>query len=315
MAPKLSVFVTEVRDPREAVVATVAAERLGFHGAWFPSTMASDALTLAALSAAATERIGVGTAVVPMAVRHPMVVAQQALTVQAVARGRFRLGVGMGHPILVEQAYGVRPMRRLVDVRDHIGALCSAISAPDGSRWDGSVGAISVEPRLRVALVLGALSPRLAALGGALAGGVVTWLTPASYVGDVLVPAVASGAERTNVVAPPLVACVPVILTADREHARAAAEAEVGVALRLPAFRAMLESAGAIGRGQPADLGFTDVLLDGVVAWGDQERLVSRLAEYARAGVSEIAIAPIGVGPDADADRDRTRAAIAELVG
>ena len=51
MAPKLSVFVTEVRDPREAVVATVAAERLGFHGAWFPSTMASDALTLAALSA------------------------------------------------------------------------------------------------------------------------------------------------------------------------------------------------------------------------------------------------------------------------
>ncbi len=315
MAPKLSVFVTEVRDPRRAVVSTTEAEALGFHGAWFPSTMASDALTLAALAAAATERIGVGTAVVPMPTRHPMVLAQQALTVQAVARGRFSLGVGTGHPLLVAQAYGVRPMRRLVEVRDHLDALRNALSGPDGSRGGGPAGLIMVEPSLPVGLVVGALSPRLAALGGALASGVVTWLTPASYIADILVPAVASGAERTNVIAPPTVACVPVILTGDREHARAAAEAEIGVALRLPAFRAMLESAGAIGRGQPADLGFTDVLLDRVVAWGDQELLVSRLADYARAGVSEIAVAPIGVGSDADSDRARTRAAIAELIG
>ena len=199
------------------------------------------------------------------------VLAEEAMTVQAVADGRFRLGIGTGHPILVEQAFGASPIRRCRR-RARRPPRAEAAGSPTGTRgssgssgWGQQRGIIDVEPSLALPVVLGALSPRLAA-GGALADGVVTWLTPAAYIADVLAHAVASGSQRTNVVAPLIVACVPAIVTDDRTVALVAAEVGSGVALRAPAFRAMLEAAGAIGRGQPADLGFTDVLLDHVVA-------------------------------------------------
>ena len=126
-----------------------------------------------------------------------------------------------------------------------------------------------------------------------------------------------AGAQRAGVAVVPIVACVPCVLTTDRAEARAAADQELGVALRLPAFRHMLERSGAIGQGQPAELGFTDHLLDEVVAWGDETALVRRLSAYANAGVAEIAVAPIAAGSTAvaaSASRAETLAAVARLL-
>src|ERR1700722_11608270 len=64
-----------------------------------------DALTLLAAAGAQVPGIGLGTGVVPVYPRHPMMLAQQALTVQAATDNRLLLGIGLSHQIVVE---GVR---------------------------------------------------------------------------------------------------------------------------------------------------------------------------------------------------------------
>src|SRR5437870_4169734 len=61
------------------------AEEAGLASAWIPQIPDEfDALTAVAIAAAETARIEIGTAVVPVQPRHPIALAQQALSVQAV---------------------------------------------------------------------------------------------------------------------------------------------------------------------------------------------------------------------------------------
>jgi alkanesulfonate monooxygenase SsuD/methylene tetrahydromethanopterin reductase-like flavin-dependent oxidoreductase (luciferase family) len=305
---RVSVFVTEFRDVRRAVDLAVGAEELGFHGAWFPSVLGLDVFATTALAAGATRRLAIGTAVVPLSTRPPLVLAQQAATVQAVARGRFRLGVGLGHPAVLEHVLGAVPPYTVAAVEERVGQL-QGLLGPD------AVLGPAVEGGTPVRVWLGALSPRLAALGGAIADGVVTWLAPLPYLIRSVLPAVSQGAWEEQRATPPVVAALPCTLSTDREAVRAAAAREFGLALRLPAFRRMLARAGVLGEvppgsGPPA-LG--DRLLDAMVLWGDEERLASRLEAYAAAGVTEVALAPFGTGPDSDGASRRTLAALAAV--
>ena len=111
----------------DAVVARVdAAATEGFGSIWFPQTAGLDALTALAVAAVKVPGIRLGTAVVPIQGRHPIPLAQQALTVaDAAGPGRFTLGVGVTHAVVSEGWYGV-PYRDVV-------ALCEEeLEALDG---------------------------------------------------------------------------------------------------------------------------------------------------------------------------------------
>src|SRR5258708_38586942 len=97
----------EATDAIDAITKIREAEHAGVQQVWCPG-FAGVADTLALLSAAAvqTERIRLGTALVPIYPRHPLVMAQQALVVSDLAPGRLRLGIGPGAPMLVEDWYG-----------------------------------------------------------------------------------------------------------------------------------------------------------------------------------------------------------------
>ena len=84
-----------------------AAERDGFHGVWFGQIFGGDTLTAIALVGAQTERIELGTGVIPTYLHHPFSLAQQALTVGVAAGGRFVLGIGPSHQPVVEQMWGL----------------------------------------------------------------------------------------------------------------------------------------------------------------------------------------------------------------
>jgi alkanesulfonate monooxygenase SsuD/methylene tetrahydromethanopterin reductase-like flavin-dependent oxidoreductase (luciferase family) len=73
------------------------AEADGFASGWFANIFAMDAIMAAALCGRETRTIELGTAVVPTYPRHPVAMAQQALSAQAAARGRFTLGIGLSH--------------------------------------------------------------------------------------------------------------------------------------------------------------------------------------------------------------------------
>src|SRR5438552_5225787 len=91
------------------------AERLGYDSIWTAEAYGSDAVTPATWIAAHTTRIHVGTAIMQMAARTPAMTAMTAMTLDALSGGRFRVGLGVSGPQVVEgwhgQSFG-RPLRR-----------------------------------------------------------------------------------------------------------------------------------------------------------------------------------------------------------
>src|SRR5262245_66586045 len=82
-------------------------EESGFSTLWFANIFGLDAMTAAALIGRETRSIEIGTAVVPTHSRHPLYMAQQALSTQAAARGRFVLGLGPSHQLVIENMLGL----------------------------------------------------------------------------------------------------------------------------------------------------------------------------------------------------------------
>src|SRR5579872_2641840 len=105
----ISAWAGSDRKSVEDVVTSVrAAADAGFESVWLPQTLTVDALTALAVAAQVVTGIGIGTAVVPIQGRHPIPLAQQALTVADVAGpGRFTLGIGVTHPAVSEGWYGI----------------------------------------------------------------------------------------------------------------------------------------------------------------------------------------------------------------
>ncbi len=84
------------------------AEEAGMASVWVPQIPDDfDALTLASIVASQTSRIEIGTAVVPVQPRHPIALAQHALSVQALCGGRLSLGLGVSHHWIIDEMLGL----------------------------------------------------------------------------------------------------------------------------------------------------------------------------------------------------------------
>src|ERR1700678_1195037 len=103
------------------------AEAAGVDDIWLNQGLDIDSVTVAALVAQAVPRVIVGTAVVPMYPRHPVVLAGQAKAAQLAARGPFALGIGLGHRGQVEGVFGVPFDRPIGHLRDYLRVLRSVL--------------------------------------------------------------------------------------------------------------------------------------------------------------------------------------------
>ena len=85
-----------------------AAEQGGFASIWVPQIPGDfDAFTMITLLGRATSRVELGTAVLPIQTRHPIAMAQEAASNQAVCEGRFALGIGVSHHWVVDGQLGL----------------------------------------------------------------------------------------------------------------------------------------------------------------------------------------------------------------
>ena len=85
------------------------AERLGFKSVWTTQLPdARDASLVLAAYANATERVTLGTGVLPIYTRHPTATVQMAATLDELSGGRFILGIGVSHKVTVEGMWGMR---------------------------------------------------------------------------------------------------------------------------------------------------------------------------------------------------------------
>jgi F420-dependent oxidoreductase-like protein len=232
------------------------AEDEGFASVWVGQVFQHDALTLLAAAATVTRRIELGTWVVPVQTRHPLVLAQQAATVQALCSGRLVLGIGASHAEVIESRLGLAPWRPLRDVRETLELLVPLLRDGRVER-DGESGRLRATLELRVPpppVLVGALGPQMLALAGARADGAAIWLGGPRFLAWAAprVREAAAAAGRP----PPRIACgLPIALVRDAARARASAAALLASSAGLPAYRRVLEREGVARAADVALLG------------------------------------------------------------
>jgi F420-dependent oxidoreductase-like protein len=259
--------------------------------------MGIDAIMAAALCARATSKIELGTAVVPTYPRHPVAMAQQALSAQAACGGRFALGIGLSHQVVIENMFGLSFARPYSHMREYLAVLAPLIRA-------GSVGYQGEEFRVSANLavpgaascpiLLAALAPKMLALAGAEADGTITWMTGPNTLREHTVPRLTEAAARAGRPAPRVVVGLPIAVTSDVAAARAAAARIFQIYGALPSYRAMLDREGAEG---PADVAIV----------GDASAVGEQIERLRAIGVSDYLAIPYPVGPDGPATVERTR--------
>src|SRR5688500_2836445 len=147
------------------------AEDAGLSSIWVPQIPDDfDALTAATLVGAETERIEIGTAVVPVQPRHPIALAQQALSVQAVCGGRLALGLGVSHHWIIDEMLGLPYERPVATMRAYLDVLDQALAGPGTVDVDNGTfrihNALDITDITPTPVLLAALGPVMLRLAG-----------------------------------------------------------------------------------------------------------------------------------------------------
>lgn len=276
------------------------AEADGFASYWAPQIFGHDALTVLAIVGREVPRIELGTSVVPTYPRHPMMLAQQALTVNAAAGGRLCLGIGLSHQIVVEGMWGQSFAKPVRHMREYLSVMMPLLDGqPVGFAGEEFRvnGAISVNGASRPAVVVAALGEQMLKVTAALADGTITWCTGPKTLAEHTIPTLRAAAEAAGRDATRVVAALPVCVTDDVAAAHERAAAVFQVYGQLPSYRAMLDREGAAG---PADI---------AIAGGEAE-VEDRIRSLAGIGVTDFAAVEFPGNPDEAA---RTRAVVAGI--
>lgn len=248
-----------------------AAHEAGFGSFWTPQIFDLDALTALATIAGSVPDIRMGTAVIPTYPRHPMMLAQQALTVNQVAGGRLDLGIGLSHQPVVEGMWGIpfdKPVGHMKDYLTILGALLHDGQISHGGEHLTSRGGIGVRAEAPPVLVA-ALGPQMLKLCGALADGTITWMTGPVTVGEHTTPVMNASAEAAGRAQPQIITAVPVCITDDRDAAVESAKANFGFYGDLPSYRAMLDREGFENSWDIALIGSLDEVATGLQRYVD----------------------------------------------
>src|SRR5882672_4699707 len=115
------------RDLATAVNLARRVEALGYDSAWVTHGLGRDSFVVLATYGAATSRLGLGNGVVPVYPRHPVAMAQAALTLSELTGGRFTLGLGVSHRASMEGMLGLTLREPLAVMREYVGVLRGAL--------------------------------------------------------------------------------------------------------------------------------------------------------------------------------------------
>src|SRR5258705_7110626 len=248
-AARLATFISPGGDFAAAVDLVRRAESLGYESAWVTHGLGRDSFLVLAAYGQATSRIGLGNGVVPIYPRHPVVMAQAALTLNEQVRGRFTLGVGVSHRASMDAMLGVPIKEPLAVMREYVAVLRGALGA--GADFEGKYYrahwslALPTRPPAPP-IYLATLGPKMCELAGEIADGAILWLCPPEYVRDVARPAIERGRRRAGKTLDGFViaSAVPLAVTDDRAAALAAFRAELTRYIALPFYRNMMEAGG-----------------------------------------------------------------------
>ena len=275
------------------------ANNLGYSTFWTPQIFNLDALTALAVIAESVEDIRLGTSVIPTYPRHPMMLAQQALTVNQVSNGRLDLGIGLSHKPVVEGMWGISfdaPVGHMSDYLQILMALLHDGTISYGGKHLTSRGGIDV-PADAPPVLVAALGPQMLKLVGRVADGTVTWMTGPETIRNHISPIINAAAEEAGRPVPQVIAAVPVCITSDSDMAQEYAKRDFGFYGDLPSYRAMLEREGLANS--------WDIALS-----GSFEEVAEGLQKYEDSGGTQVVAAVYGP----DEAREQTVSELAKLM-
>ena len=286
------------------------AEEAGLSSTWIPQIPDDfDALTAAGMVGSRTARIEVGTAVVPVQPRHPIALAQQALSVQAVCGGRLSLGLGVSHHWIIDGMLGLPYDRPAALMRSYLDVLDPALRGPGPVDVENDLfrvhNPLDITDLTPTPVLIAALGPVMLRLAGERTDGTLLWMADERAIGSHVAPIITRAAQAAGRPAPRIVAGIPVCLCLDDEidaavtrTNRILAEADVS-----PNYQRLLERGDARAVGD-------------ILAAGSESTIEKRLGAFADAGVTDVSARVVPIGENREqliASARRTRDFLASL--
>lgn len=307
------------------------AEQLGYPGVWVPETAGPDGATLLAALAVQTTRIRLGSAILPIFTRSPVLLAQTAAALSHLSAGRFLLGLGTSSEAVVTGWHGFPFQAPLRSMREYCAILRQALSG-ERTSFRGQ-GFSSRGFRLSCPLPLPsppifivALNSRMAAVAGEIGDGVIlNWVVPERV--RKLLEHITAGSHQAQRPTRPVIASV--IWTAVDEDTAALRRwlksSISGYMLAMEPYRQamrdngfatvvyQLQEAGVQGDRDGARDAIADELLEQMVMFGPLTRVQGGLQRLVAAGIERVLIMPVTAAPDSMAACRHTFKALAPL--
>jgi F420-dependent oxidoreductase-like protein len=301
------------------------ADRLGYSVVWVAEAYGADAVSVLGWCAAQTERVDVGSAILQIPARTPAMTAMTAATLDRLSGGRFRLGLGVSGPQVSEGWHGVRFANPLARTREYVDIVNLALTRqkvryqgrtyqlplPDGP---GKALHLMVHPvRAHIPLYLAAVGPRNLELAGEIADGWLAVFFSPDHA-DELLGHLRTGRERAAgtldgfdvVPTVPLVVGDNVAGCAEPVRDYAALYIggmgsreqnfynELAVRMGFPDDAADVQRRYLARDYAGAAAAVPAAFVDRTSLLGPPSRIAERMAEFAKAGVTTLAVSPFG---------------------
>ena len=308
--------------PEAALTAARRAAELGYRSFWTAETTGPEAFSLLAAAGAAAPGLDLGTGVLALQLRTPMVVAMAGATLQALHPERdILLGIGISSPVVTERwhgaPYGDRPLAR---VREYVTLVKECLTGEpvtfQGDFYQCKKFRLGVRlGERRPKVVVGALNPKMLALAGEVADGVLLNYLPASHVAW-SVEQVRKGGDADVYAYVHAGVC-------EREDGIDYARRDLWSYAVVDAYAANFERAGfgdevaqirecqAAGDRDAAIAAVSDRFVDAIDVMGDAAHVRATVEDYVAAGVDVPVLMPLPWGPDRMAVIDATMTAAA----
>lgn len=278
-----------------------AAEDAGLDSVWMANIFSYDAISTLALIGRETSRLQLGTAVTPTFPRHPTAIAQQAMTTSAASNGRFTLGIGLSHQVVIENMLGMSYDKPARHMREYLEVLMPLVRgetvAFNGDQYRVNGVTLDIPGGSPMPVVVAALGPVMLKLAGELADGTNTWMVGPNTMESHIVARLHKAAADAGRPTPRVVGGFPMALTTNVEAAKEKINEQLVIYGQLPSYRAMLDKEGAAG---PADIALV----------GDENALRGEIARLESIGVTDFNAAVVDVEAGA---RQRTLEFLASL--
>lgn len=243
-------------DINDLVADATSVADFGFANLWIPQIFDLDAIGALGIVAREVPDLNLGTAVVPTYPRHPAALAAQARTTQQASNGRFTLGIGLSHQIVIEGMYGMDWSKPIGHLRNYLDILLPLLAGQPVS-VDGAAtyrGGLDI-PAADVPTVVAALGTQMLNLAGSRTHGTITWMTGTATIADHVAPTIRQAAADAGRPEPQIVQALPVCVTDDVAGVRAQCDSIFEIYKTLPSYRAMLDKEGVGGPGDVAIIG------------------------------------------------------------